>query len=340
MKIHSHRSWCAPIVLIGMAAVGTALAAEEASVPENISAIGASASSAQSHFNDLTEIIVEANEPRYVAPTFRDRIGRIWAPVYINGKGPFRLVLDTGANSSGIIEPIARALNVPVDASKRVRLKGATGSAEVPYININSLEVGELQLKNSRLPILPAVFGGADGILGSAEFQDKRIFIDFKNDVIKITRSHLEGPPLGYGRLPLKIGKHHLPTFDLLVGTIKTKAILDTGAQQSVGNLALRHALERRVRSEGPFDLIGVTLDVARVDAIPSPPIHLPGSTITGLRVTFGDMYIFEHWKLTNEPTMIIGMDVIGAFDQVIIDYRQRELYLRARSRDSKKRRE
>ncbi len=45
---------------------------------------------------ELNELTVTAPEPRFVAPTRRDRIGRIWAPVQINGKGPFRLVLDTG----------------------------------------------------------------------------------------------------------------------------------------------------------------------------------------------------------------------------------------------------
>ncbi|HEY7740911.1 MAG TPA: hypothetical protein VIB01_09885, partial [Steroidobacteraceae bacterium] len=41
----------------------------------------------------LDPVAVTADEPRFVAPTRRDRIGRIWAPVTINGKGPFRLVL-------------------------------------------------------------------------------------------------------------------------------------------------------------------------------------------------------------------------------------------------------
>ena len=44
---------------------------------------------------DEAEVVVSAPEPKYVAPTLRDRIGRIWAPVYIEGRGPLRLVLDT-----------------------------------------------------------------------------------------------------------------------------------------------------------------------------------------------------------------------------------------------------
>src|SRR5688500_7570856 len=63
------------------------------------------------------EVVVSAPEPRYVAPTRRDRIGRVWAPVYLNGKGPFRLVLDTGANRTAVIPALANRIGAPVEAS-------------------------------------------------------------------------------------------------------------------------------------------------------------------------------------------------------------------------------
>jgi predicted aspartyl protease len=75
----------------------------------------------------LAEILVEAREPRYVAPTRRDQIGRIWAPVFINGRGPFRLVLDTGASHSAITAMVALALGIPTDQSPPVTLRGVTG---------------------------------------------------------------------------------------------------------------------------------------------------------------------------------------------------------------------
>jgi hypothetical protein len=74
--------------------------------PEPPPAIG-TATSPPSAQDQPAEVLVEANEPKYVAPTLRDRIGRIWAPVLINGKGPFRLVLDTGASHSAIISQVA-----------------------------------------------------------------------------------------------------------------------------------------------------------------------------------------------------------------------------------------
>jgi hypothetical protein len=38
---------------------------------------------------------------------------------------------------------------------------------------------------------------------------------------------------------------------------------------------------------------------------------------------------IFEHWQLTQEPALLIGMDALGLLDALIIDYRRHELQLR-----------
>ena len=48
-------------------------------------------------------------------------------------------------------------------------------------------------------------------------------------------------------------------------------------------------------------------------------------------RMTFADMRIFEYWKLTDEPALLIGMDALGLLDVLIIDYRRNELQLRMR---------
>jgi len=42
-------------------------------------------------------------------------------------------------------------------------------------------------------------------------------------------------------------------------------------------------------------------------------------------------MYLFQHWRLTNEPTLTLGMDLLGSFDVLIIDYPRRELQIRSR---------
>jgi hypothetical protein len=47
--------------------------------------------------------------------------------------------------------------------------------------------------------------------------------------------------------------------------------------------------------------------------------------------VVFGDMFLFQHWKMTDEPTLTLGMDLLGSFDVMIIDYNRHELQIRPR---------
>lgn len=277
----------------------------------------------------LEEVIVQTTEPRYVAPTRRDRIGRIWAPVLIDGKGPYRLVLDTGATRSAISARAALSLGNPPVASTLVT--GFTGSATVPTIHVDRMEVGDLLLQQEDLPVLSDVFGGAQGVLGMEGLQNKRIFADFQHDRLEITISHGERARLDYAVVPLR-EVNGLLIADVRVGHVRTKAIIDTGAEGTVGNLALREALMRHPpRNAEHEDVIGVTLDVQSGDNIPAPDIDFGNLQVKGAHITFGDMYLFQHWKLTDQPTLTIGMDLLGSFDALVIDYNRRELQIRSR---------
>ena len=279
----------------------------------------------------LAEILVEAREPRYVAPTRRDSIGRIWAPVYINGRGPFRMVLDTGASHSGVTAMVALALGIPTDRSPPVTLRGVTGSAIVPTIRVDTLSVGDVAVDSPMLPIVPDAMGGAEGILGSEGLTNKRIFIDFRHDRISIAYSRGERSGRGFVSIPFRSLHGQLIVVDAVVGQVRTKAIIDTGGQTTIANLALRDALARR--NEGgrskPDQIIGATLAVADGEVIPTPAIELGAIKMEDPGVTFADLYIFKQWKLTGEPAILIGMDALGVLDTLIIDYREHELQLR-----------
>ncbi|HKD53287.1 MAG TPA: aspartyl protease family protein [Steroidobacteraceae bacterium] len=287
-----------------------------------------SAAALPSPSEQLEEVIVQTTEPRYVAPTRRDRIGRIWAPVLIDGKGPYRLVLDTGATHSAISARAALSLgNHPVATTL---VTGFTGSATVPTIHVGRMEVGDLLLEQEDLPVLADVFGGAQGVLGIEGLQNKRIFADFTRDRLEITISHGERARRDFTVVPLR-EVNGLLIADVRVGTVRTRAIIDTGAQGTIGNLALREALMRHPpRNAEREEVIGVTLDVQSGDNIPAPDIDFGNLQLKGAHVTFGDMYLFQHWKLTDTPTLTIGMDVLGSFDTIVIDYNRRELQIRS----------
>jgi len=279
----------------------------------------------------LKELTVTAAEPRFVAPTRHDRIGRIWAPVRINGKGPFRLVLDTGATHSAVTAQVAAALGITLQYPGTVMLQGATGKVKVPAIPVDTLEVGELLMEPKRLPIVPDALGGAEGILGTDGLGDKRITIEFRHDRITIMRSRNEKAPPGFVTVPVKFMRGRLLVVDAWLGGVHTKAIIDTGGQATLGNVALRDALAQRrnARPSVPDEVTGATLDVQTGDRIATPSVVLGEIMVRNAAMTFADFAIFEHWKMTDEPTMLIGMDVLGLIDTLIIDYRRHELQVR-----------
>ncbi len=156
---------------------------------------------------------------------------------------------------------------------------------------------------------------------------DKRIFIDFRRDRITIFRSRGERAPAGFITIPVKIVQGLLVA-NVRVGTMRATAIIDTGGQGSLGNEAFRRAISRRLKPQDMLadEITGATLDVQRGDRVITPPIMLGDVMIRQARITTGDLHIFEHWQMVKDPVLLIGMDVLGLFDTLIIDYKRREL--------------
>ena len=280
----------------------------------------------------LEHVSVVGAEPRYVSSTRLDKIGRIWAPVKLNGQGPYRLVLATGASHTALTPQLAEMLGVHGDPGDTVILRGATGSVSVPMVPVETLEIGDLLMEQQRLAVIPDALGGADGVLGIDGLADKRIHIDFRRDRITIVRSKSQRAGSGFSIIPVNL-MHGLLVADASMGGVPVKAIIDTGGQVTLGNQALRLALaERRGHSlqDGKLDeVFGSTLDMQVGTRLETPALRLGTLLIRSPAITFADFEIFKHWKMTEEPAMLIGMDVLGLLDTLIIDYRRRELQVR-----------
>ncbi len=88
------------------------------------------------------------------------------------------------------------------------------------------------------------------------------------------------------------------------VGNLPVRAIIDTGAQASVGNLALRTALRRQVErnSRGEDIVTGATGATQTGIGARISPITLGDLAIHDAHITFGDMHIFDLWKMNDKP--------------------------------------
>jgi Aspartyl protease len=267
----------------------------------------------------------------YAAPTSADRSGRILAAVMVNGRGPYRFILDTGANSSALAPHLVEELDLP--AADALQVHGVTGTAMLPAVHVESMRAGDVELPPATLPVLPGdIFAGADGILGVTGMQQMRIDVDFLHDRVRIGRSSGRRATSGYVTAKATLWQGGLLLLAGKVGRIPTRVIIDTGAERTLGNLPLRAAIQARSRSGDKFatSVFGATPDVESGTYFLAPRITIGPASLVDLSVTFGDLHVFELWGLTEEPALVIGMDVLGRLERFIIDYRRREFMMQA----------
>lgn len=115
-----------------------------------------------------------------------DAHGGIIVPVFLNGFGPFRFLLDTGSTHSSITERVAAIVNAPPVA--RVSVGSAAGEQMRVVVRIDRMACGPLVMAD----IQPAVVdvGGVapgariEGVLGQDALAPVRYTIDFRRHEI------------------------------------------------------------------------------------------------------------------------------------------------------------
>ena len=108
-------------------------------------------------------------------------------PVFVNGSGPFRFLLDTGATHSLLSKAIAKKL--AIQGGIKQYLTTANGSVPVTVHSLDILEMGGIRIE--RLQIAVADFGllarlQVDGILGSDLLKSSSLFIDYSAQLVRI----------------------------------------------------------------------------------------------------------------------------------------------------------
>jgi predicted aspartyl protease len=307
------------------------------SLPVTLGAPGAHVEFTPGPITDIAAPGVDG--PVYAVPTRLDRAGRVLAPITINDKGPFRFILDTGANRSVVSQRVLKALELPLTPDgPSIEVHGVTGTAVLPAVELAVLQAGDLVLARDHLvPVLgQTVLANADGILGVEGLETARIDIDFVEDSVEITKSSgRQRAPSGFLTIPVTIKHGGLIVVPGRVGRVRVRAIIDTGAERTLGNNALRTALleaRREASAEMVTTVFGATPDIGLGMSMIAPTIYLGEAELRDLEVTFGDLHVFRIWDLEHEPAILIGMDLLGSVDRLVIDYRRRELQVKPRS--------
>lgn len=172
----------------------------------------------------------------------------------VNGQGPFRLGIETGANFI-ILTP---------DTVSKLGLTRTGGPDDLPAYNVQSIEIGPARFIDLPVSAMRFAQQGIDGVLGLPLYRDLLMTIDYPAARFRLSRGSLPEPD-GQQVLPLKkVGPFwSLPV--TLAGQ-RMDAILDT---RSTGGIGLTPASAANVRFDGDLRVIGR----ARGAAIPETEV-------------------------------------------------------------------
>ena len=166
--------------------------------------------------------------------------------------------------------------------------------------------------------------GGADGVLGLDTLQDQHVLLDFEQNRIALTASD-EAETSGYEivvRARRKLGQ--LVIADARIDGIKVAVIIDTGAQGSIGNLALQNRM--RSRDRGTTDLTDINGVTASGEIGIARRLDLGRARIESFPIVYHDAPPFRALGLDDRPAMVLGMGELRLFKRVAIDFNRRRI--------------
>jgi hypothetical protein len=181
--------------------------------------------------------------------------------------------------------------------------------------------------------VLGSVMGGADGILGAAGMAQKSLLIDFQRNRVAIT-SHMEASARTRAiKIHATTVSGGLIVLDTRIAGVHVQAVLDTGAERTLGNMALREALRSQQLGKKGFvahltSVYGATTAVEAGEILAAPTISIDTLRITDVAIVYGDFHIFKVWGMQEKPAMILGMDVLGTVSSLNIDFKNQTVYL------------
>ena len=277
----------------------------------------------------LTDDAAPPEDSGSTAVALRNADQRMTVKVMINGAGPFRFIVDSGATRTVISRRLATLLGLP--SAGTVTLHSVGGESQVEAVKIAALSLSDMPAQPIIAPELAEADLGGVGILGIDVLANKRVVIDLKNNRMKVEPAGRYRPPAELGEIVVtarrRYGQLVLADADA-VGT-RIYAVIDTGSSVTLGNIVLRDKLVRRKRAQAlPVDIIDVTGHVIKGHYAQINDIRLGTTHIQQSTIAFSDAHAFERFGLDKKPSMLVGMDLLRCFDRVSIDFKHKTVSL------------
>jgi len=265
--------------------------------------------------------------PSTVVAAGADRAMRMTVPVTIDGRGPYQFVVDTGADRTVVSRELATQLRLA--EGNGAILHSMSGVGRVSTVMVENLGLAGRMTRRINAPALAQDNLGAQGLLGIDSLKNRRIVMDFRLGTLSIAepgkREIIEPGTIvvtgrsRYGQLVL---------VDADIDGIPITVVIDSGAQNTIGNSALRRVLARKRKALTfyPTTLLDVTGGKVAADVGAVPRIRIGGVTMDAIVIAFADVHPFKRFGIEKRPAMLLGMDTLRAFKRVSVDFATRKV--------------
>jgi hypothetical protein len=256
---------------------------------------------------------------------------RLNVAVLINGRGPYRFVVDSGADTSVVGLRIAHDLQLPLGSP--AILNATTSRSIVDRVKVDALTVGSSTIANLELPALREGDVGGDGLIGIDALTEQRLMMDFEAHQVRVEDARIPyRPSPGDIVVIARRTRGQLILTAVRAGNIRLDAVVDTGSEVTIGNTALRDKLLSGHRARfWTVEATGVTGDKIKLQMATIPHIQLGPVTLEDVPIAFADVPPFALFGLADQPALLLGTDLLDTFRRVSLDFHSRKIRFQLR---------
>lgn len=253
-----------------------------------------------------------------------DAAQRMTVPVRLSECGPYRFLIDTGSMTTVLSRSLATTLGIQTDP-RRALLVGVAGSQMVDTVRIEQLDLGRRSFYNLLAPLLEGEHIGADGILGLDSLQGQRVLLDFKRKLIAVDDAKALGGNTGFEIVVVARKRSgQLIMTDAMLDGVKVNVVIDTGADTSIGNLALARTLARK--RDAHTTLTSVTGQTVEARIGMGRALTIDKIKFENVSIAYADSPAFAALKLDKKPALLLGIRDLRSLDRVAIDFSTRRI--------------
>jgi predicted aspartyl protease len=282
-------------------------------------------------------LILDDDNAAFVTPLETGSDGHILVPAMVNGQGPFRFALDTGASISVLFDTTVDQMDLDLSEGKQVVIQGMVGSGVFPVATIAELTVGSESWINARVALLPGddrTSDEFDGILGVDFLRRYALGVSVEDQVVRLYPPQLvsERSYRGWSSIPMhqiQVGKKDATvyTIELHISEVPIPAMLDLGAGSNLMNWHTARKIRVRPNSPGRGAEISGALETVPVTAeLEVDELRIGNINWRNRTFLVSDFPIFEALDLDDRLAAIIGPSLFGERDFVIDFERMRML--------------